>query len=274
MDNSEDIKSDTAISPFASDVYRASIFYQRHIDFACHSALSFVLVFAQEHPRLQLSLTLGILVFHTTSVLFGRPYSVEASFNHIVRICANFVAMMGAVASFLSYRRDGIRDAEAPSNVLEQFSYFMMVLCICLALLFVISFFFTLVKGAKLDHERELKRTKGNRTLVSSSLSASTDDEEHNGETRPTHTAKRKLQEGASIPPVQTRKQRVRTIRLDLWVRAKLGGGQNPADFTARSPGKRAIGLSQSDSYISEWVTNGLDAQVNPLFVNTETENS
>jgi hypothetical protein len=276
VDDNEDIKYDTAISPVASDVYRASIFFQRHLDFACLSALSFVLVFAQEHPRLQLSLTLGILILHTISVLLGRPYTAEASFNHAVRVCANFVAMMGAVASFMSYARDGTQDAARPSTALGPFSYFMLFLCIGLAILFIASFFFTLVKGAKLDRERELKRTKGNRMLVPPSLAAGRKIDGDAWSTNPA-VLERELSEQESIRPVQARGQRVQKIRVacehspSILTEARGRQKLDPMDFAASPAGRGGDGSSQRDDYMNEWVIGGLEAQENPLFVATET---
>jgi hypothetical protein len=264
MDDNEDIKYDTAISPFASDVYRASIFYQRHIDFACLSALSFLLVFAQEHPRLQLSLTLGVLVLHTTSVLLGRPYTADASFNHVVRICANFVAMMGATASFLSYTADGtLATATASSKKLVPFSYFMLVLCIGLALLFVASFFFTLVVGARLDHERVIKRTKAQRMLISS-LAANGNT---NGDAWSSPEALMKANglsdsDDITVWTTQTRGQRVGKIRaVD---NAAMDGKRI---FVPQTAGE----FLPNNKHYDDWDVQGMECQANPLFVTAES---
>jgi hypothetical protein len=267
MDDNEDIRYDTAISPFASDVYRASIFYQRHVDFACLSVLSVLLVFAQEQPRLQLSLTLGTLVLHTVSVLLGRPYTVEASFNHVVRISANFVAMMGATASFLSFTDNAAgATATATSKTLVSFSYFMLVLCIGLAFLFVASFFFTLVVGAKLDHKRALKRTKAERMLVSP---VTVTGETMGGALSPLKQSAG-LSEGISAWSTQARDQRVRNIRsaanaiarMETSDKEVLNGERIFVPQIARES-------NPSDKHYNNWNVQGMECQANPLFVSS-----
>jgi hypothetical protein len=152
----------------------------------------------------------------------------------------------------------------------------MLVLCIGLALLFVASFFFTLIKGAKLDHERELKRTKGNRILVLPSSTAVGNNERDSWSTYPV-VLEQGLHEQASVAPVQARGQRVQkirvacdpspSIRLDARSRHKLG----LVDFTGSSIGEQGVGSSQDEDYTNAWATNGIEGQVNPLFVTTET---
>jgi hypothetical protein len=160
MDENADIQVDTAISPFAADVYRTSFFYQRHLDLLCLAALSFLLVFAKHHPRLQLSVALVVLAIHTTSVLLGRPFTTVASFNHSVRVYANCLTMLGALVSFLSITKDGAVGS-VPSkslNALGPLSYVMLAACIGLSLLLLVSFYSTLLRGARLDQERELQK--------------------------------------------------------------------------------------------------------------------
>jgi hypothetical protein len=152
-------------------VYRASFFYQRHFDFVCLAALSFLLVFAKYHPRLQLSVALVVLAIHTISVLLGRPFTAVASFNHSVRVYANCLTMLGAVVSFLSVTNDGATGS-APSQRLKALgplSYVMLVACIGLAVLLLVSFYSTLLYGARSDKDRELQKRNSLTPDISSS---------------------------------------------------------------------------------------------------------
>jgi hypothetical protein len=269
VDDNDDIRYDVATSPFVADVYRTSLFYQRHIDFACLSGLSFLLVFAQEHPRLQLSLTLVILVLHTASVLTGRPYTTEASFNHIVRICANFVAMMGAIVLFFSYIDNSARaTVPAASKKLVPLSYFMLTLCIGLALLFVTSFFFTLVMGAKLDRERVLNRAKGLRMLVSP-LSRSKSIVE---EVQSSPDALKRAEISLDGTMVLTRGQRVHIIRpADNIISGIEASDNGPLYgrriFVSPTTQERTSSTMSSD----DWDTQGMECQANPLFVTADS---
>jgi hypothetical protein len=279
MDDSEDIRRDIGISPFASDVYRASIFYQRHLDFACLSALSFVLVFTQEHPRLQLSLTLAILVLHIGSVLWGRPYTMEASFNHIVRICANCVAIVGAIASFLSYSDGDARGtATASSKTLVAFSYFMLVLCIGLVFLFVASFFFTLVIGARLDHQRVRKRRKAERKLVFPV--AVTSEAVGDAYLSPADLLRvETLSEATAVWPVLSRDQRVSKIRPVNNAIANLETGNkatrrdgNPVFMPQTVRSNKKVKYKPTTKHFADWTSQGIECQANPLYVTPNTD--
>jgi hypothetical protein len=293
VDENVDIRNDIAISPFAADVYRASIFYQRHIDFMCLFVLSVLLVFFQDFPQLQLGLSLAVLTLHTVSVLLGRPYTAEASFNHVVRVCANMLAMMGAIASFLSSKQTRSQGpSKATSRALVPFSYVMLVLCIGLALLFIASFFFTLVNGAKLDHEEGVKQKQSRRILVSP-LSV--------GEIAPTGIVQQRvLFQQVPTCIAQVRETRVHNMGdIDWRVKASpmrghgiLGFGAVEAAWAeARAkpaaqgkriivpdnvlpgqgssrPGKARVGQHGLDS--DDWDIQGLEARANPLFITTE----
>jgi hypothetical protein len=277
------ITDDIAISPFTADVYRASIFYQRHVDFACLFVLSVLLVFVQEHPRIQLGVTLAVLALHTGFVLIGRPYTAEASFNHVVRVCANILAMMGAIASFLSYTQTGSGGPViAASHALGPFSYVMLVFCIGLALLFVASFFFTLVKGAKLDQEQALKRMEARRILVPR-MSAAAGGASKSG-----------LFQQVPHPTSQERNKRVHHMGLDSnfepnplrgpgrgGVDAAKGAGHgsrivvpendHSTQWGPRYDKSRPFNPGQNGGEWDEWDSYGLEAHVNPLFITEET---
>jgi hypothetical protein len=171
VDKDKDILGNAALAPFTADVYRASIYYQRHIDFAVLLALAALLVFAKRSPGLLLGLTIIVLALTTTFTLIVRPYTTEASFNHSVRAYANLLAMLGAFVTFLSNAPTNPRSPSGAQQsspmYLGVLSYVLFVCCVGLAVLLLVTFIISLFGGARTEQAAMNTNPHGRDALLS-----------------------------------------------------------------------------------------------------------
>jgi hypothetical protein len=159
--------------------------------------------------------------------------------------------------------------------MLVALSYFMLVLCIGLVFLFVASFFFTLVIGARLDHKRVRKRRKAERKLVFPV--AVTGEAVEDACSSPDDLPREEgVSDGTTLRPVPSRGQRVSKIRpadnaiasLEAGNKATRGGNPVFIPQMVRSNTK----VKYTPKKFDDWDSQGMECQANPLYVTSDTD--